>query len=273
MEIGNTTVVVTGASSGIGAELSVSMALAGAAELVLLARNEVALNEVARKVEAVGSRARIYSIDLSDVEAVKTVSGQIRNQMGSPDILINNAGIGQWKYLQDTRLQEIENYMAVPYLAAAWMTAQFLPAMLERGSGHIVNISSVASRLAWPGATAYIASCRAMRGLSDALRADLKRTNIRISHYESGPVESPYWSNNPQSRERVPGVAKLLLPVLSEEKAVHAIVKGITGNKRFIVPSTMLRLIYLLHSAFPWLVQGLMTGTGSRLSSRTVNDY
>jgi short-subunit dehydrogenase len=84
-----------------------------------------------------------------------------------------------------------------------------------------------------------------------------------VSHYESGPVDSPYWRNNPNSLERVPGIAKLLIPVLSEKRAARAIVKGIEGKKKYIVTPLMLRLVYLLHSLFPWLVQWLMTNTGS----------
>jgi short-subunit dehydrogenase len=143
--------------------------------------------------------------------------------------------------------------------------------MLARGSGHIVNISSVASRLAWPGATAYIAACRAMRGLSDALRADLHRTGIAVTHYESGPIDTPYWQNNPGSRERVPKIARLLVPVLSEEQVARAVIAGVEHCRRVIVVPAMMQAVYLLHALFPGLVQWLMTRTGYRPAQRERN--
>ena len=76
--------------------------------------------------------------------------------------------------------------------------------MLRRNTGHIVNVSSVGSRFVWPGATAYIAARWAVRGFTEALRADMAGTKIGVTLFESGVVQSPYWEHNPGSRERVP---------------------------------------------------------------------
>jgi short-subunit dehydrogenase len=265
MNISHKIVLVTGASSGIGAAMAKAMSRAGADLVVLLARNEEALKQVAKEIEGSGGKARYYPADLSDKATVEVVAQRIHQEVGVPDILINNAGSGQWKFLTDTSDDDIEKIMALPYFAAAWVTRRFLPVMIQRGSGHILNVSSVASRMAWPGATAYISACRAMRGLSDALRADLYGTGVRVTHYESGPIDSPYWRNNPESRKRVPGIARMLVPVLTEEHVARAVVAGIRRNKRFIIIPTMLQLVYQLHFAFPWLVQWLMTITGFSL--------
>lgn len=264
MDITNRTVVVTGASSGIGAAIAHAMARAGAASVVLLARNVDGLKRVADEIEASGGRAHEYAVDLTNPREVEHVGHRIVAEVGNPDILINNAGSGQWKFLTDSTDEEIRQLMTMPYFAAAWLTRLFVPAMRERGSGHIVIISSVASRLAWPGATGYIAACRAMRGLSEALRADLYNTGVRVTHYESGPIESPYWRNNPGSRERVPGIARMLVPVLSIEEVAKAVVDGIRRNRRLIVVPSMMKLVFVLHYAFPWIVQWLMTRTGYR---------
>lgn len=264
MRIANKIVLITGASSGIGAAMALAMGQAGAAQVLLLARSLPKLEKVAAEIEAGGGRARVYPVDLSDPAAVEVVVQRILAEVGVPDILINNAGSGRWKFLTETSPAEIVQIMTLPYFAAAWITRLFLPGMLARGSGQIVNVSSVASRLAWPGANAYIAACRAMRGLSDALRADLYRSGIFVSHYESGPVDSPYWRNNPGSRERVPKIARLLLPVLSAEQVARAVLAGVQRKRRIIVAPVMMRVIYLLRFCFPWLVQGLMTWTGYR---------
>lgn len=268
MKIEGKTVLITGASSGIGAAIANSISQAGAKRVLLLARNELGLVAVENEINTSGGEAVAYPVDLSDPDAVQAVADRVREEAGVPDILINNAGLGRWRFLPETNAEEIAETIALPYLAAAWITQAFLPSMLERNSGHIVNISSVASRLAWPGATAYISASRAMRGFSDALRADLHRTRLRVTHYESGPVDSPYWKNNPGSRERVPGIAKFLVPVLSEQQVARAIVSGIRKNKRFVVVPKMLKLVYLLHLFFPWLVQQLMTRTGYRYVSK-----
>jgi short-subunit dehydrogenase len=261
MEIRGNTVLVTGASSGMGAAIAKAMAQAGAAEVLLLARNEGALAKVAADITAADGKARIYPVDLSDPDQTAATAQRILNETGAPDILINNAGGGQWKFLEDTTPKEIEDMMALPYFAAAWLTRAFLPALRVRNSGHIVNISSVGSRFVWPGATAYLAARWAMRGFTEALRADLYGSGVGVTLYESGAVDSPYWRHNPDSRERVPKIGKLI-PVLTTEQVAQAVVAGVRGNRRLIVIPFMMKVIYVQHALFPWLVQWLMTATG-----------
>ena len=134
---------------------------------------------------------------------------------------------------------------------------------IKRNSGHFVFISSVGSRFVWPGATAYIAARWAVRGFSEALRADLDGTGIGVTLYESGVVTSHYWEHNPGSRERVPKMGKLE-PELTPEQAANAIVDGVERNKRHVVIPFMMRLTLWNHALFPWAVQWLMTKTGYR---------
>jgi short-subunit dehydrogenase len=156
------------------------MVLVGATEVLLLARNEDALVRVAADITAAGGKARIYPVDLSDPDHTAAIARRILGEIGAPGILVNNAGIGQWKFLEDTTPKEIQDMMALPYFAAAWLTGAFLPAMRARDSGHIVNISSVGSRFVWPGATAYLAAQWAVRGFTEALR-DLYGSGIGVT--------------------------------------------------------------------------------------------
>jgi uncharacterized protein len=82
------------------------------------------------------------------------VAERISTDVGTPDIIVNNAGAGQWKFVDEMRPEEAVQMMAVPYFAAFYITHAFLPGMLRRNTGHIVNVSSVGSRFVWPGATA-----------------------------------------------------------------------------------------------------------------------
>lgn len=260
MQISGKTALVTGASSGIGAAIAKVLAKQGA-QVLLLARNEARLKQVETEIKAAGGQARFYCVDLGDADAVMSVARRIQTEVATPDILVNNAGSGCWKSIQDTTPEEAWQMMELPYFAAFNITRAFLPEMLKRNTGHIVNISSVGSRFVWPGATAYLAARWAVRGFTEALRADLYDTKIGVTLYESGVVESPYWQHNPGSRERVPKIAKMI-PNLSPEQVGTAIAKGIKGNKRLIVIPFMMKAIYFQHFFFPWVVQWLMTVTG-----------
>lgn len=266
MHIHGKTVLVTGASGGIGAAIAKAMAKAGG-RVLLLARREEELRRVADEIRQAGGDARAYPVDLADSAAVTAVAQRIKAEAGVPDIIVNNAGAGKWRFVEETSPEEAVQMMAVPYFAAFFVTRAFLPEMLERNSGHIVNASSVGSRFVWPGATAYLAARWAVRGFTEALRADLYGTGIGVTLYESGVIQSSYWEHNPGSLERVPKMGRLI-PPLTPEQAGEAIVNGVEHNKRLIVIPFMMRLTYWQHALAPWLVQWLMTVTGWRPARR-----
>lgn len=262
MIIKGSLVLVTGASSGMGAAIAKAMAKAGG-RLVLLARRKETLDKVAADISSAGGEARTYPVDLADADAVAAVASRITQELRTPDIIVNNAGAGRWLFVDETSPAEAVEMMAVPYFAAFNVTHAFLPAMLKRNSGHIVNISSVGSRFVWPGATAYLAARWAVRGFTEALRADLDSTGIGVTLYESGVVKSPYWEHNTGSRERVPKMGNLV-PELTPEQVGNAIVRGVERNKRLIVIPFLMKLTYWQHAVFPRVVQWLMTKTGYR---------
>lgn len=262
MQINGKIVLITGASGGIGASIAKSMAEAGG-KVVLLARRETALRAVADDIAKAGGAAFVYPVDLADSAAVAAVAQRIQQEVGAPDIVINNAGSGKWRFIDETTPEEAMQMMAVPYLAAFCITRAFLPDMLKRNSGHIVNISSVGSRFVWPGATAYLAARWAVRGFTEALRADLYHTGVGVTLYESGVIDSPYWEHNAGSLARVPGMGRLI-PQLTPEQVGKAVVKGVQRNARLIVVPFMMRMTYWQHALAPWLVQWLMTVTGYR---------
>ena len=264
MKVNGSIVLITGASSGIGAATAKAMARTGG-RVVLLARTHAALEQVAADISASGGEAKAYQIDLTDAEAVAKVARTITAQMGTPDILMNNAGAGRWLFVEETSPAEAVEMMAAPYFAAFYVTRAFLPDMLRRGSGHIVNITSPASRVVWPGATAYTAARWAMRGFTEALRSDLRGSGLRVTLAVLGKVRSAYWEHNPGSEERLPKIAGLL-PTLTPEQAATAIVQGVERDAREIVTPLMLRLIYMQHAVFPRVVEWMMSSTGWKRS-------
>lgn len=260
MDIQGKNVLITGASGGMGAGIANAMAQAGAT-VILLARRKDALDKVASDIIKKGGKAHVYPVDLTNPSDVEGTSNKIKSEVCVPDIIINNAGSGRWLFVDETSPEEAMQMMMVPYFAAFYVIHAFISEFLKRNSGHIVNISSVGSRFVWPGATAYLAARWAVRGFTEALRADLDNTNIGVTLYESGVVDSLYWQNNPGSRERVPKMGNLV-PILTIDQVGEAIVQGVKKNKKLVVIPFMMKLTYWQHAIFPGVVQWLMTKTG-----------
>jgi short-subunit dehydrogenase len=249
-------VVITGASSGIG-EATAKLYASRSAKVVLLARSKDRLERVAGEIRRAGGMASPYQIDLADAEAVSELGQRIGRELGTPSILINNAGVGRWLPFLETSPEEAGAMIAVPYLAAFNMTRALLPAMLARGSGSIACITSPASYLVWPNASAYIAARHALSGFTEALRTELRRKGITVTLVVLGMVESPYWQHNPGSRENLPKATKML-PVLSPEEAAEAIYAGIARGSRTVIKPFLLRPLFLLNAFMPRLVEAQM---------------
>ena len=190
MNINGRIMVVTGASSGIGAATARAAAREGARP-VLLARTQAKLESVAEEIRRNGGTAHPYAVDLTVADAVNEVAERITAEVGTPNIIFNNAGVGKWLTIEETDPDEAVKMMACPYFAAFFVTRNFLPEMLKRNSGCIVNMTSVASRMAWPGATAYTAARWAMRGFTEGLRADLTGTGLRTMLVTFAKVATP----------------------------------------------------------------------------------
>lgn len=246
-------VLVTGASSGIG-EATAKLYAAQGARILLLARSAERLAAVAGAIKRNGGEARAFPIDLADANAVAALSARIERELGTPDILINNAGAGRWLPLVATTPDEARAMIEVPYLAAFYVTRAFLPKMLARGTGAIACIASPASYLAWPNACAYIAARHAVLGFTEALRSEVAGTGVAVTLVVLGTVETPYWEHNPGSRAHLPKTDPRLLPTLSTEAAARAIVRGIDRRRPRVVKPGFYRVLFLLNALAPRLV-------------------
>ena len=241
MRIGGKSVLVTGASSGIGAATAIALARRGA-HLLLVARNADKLRTVADTIRSAGGQAELFPADLSDSTVVERMANEVRNSAGTPDILVNNAGAGRWLSVVETSPQEARRMIELPYLAAFYVTRAFLPEMLARRSGSIVNVTSVASYMVWPNAAGYIAARQALKGFTNALRTEVEKSGISVSLVILGPVESSYWEHNPGSRERVPKGIK----AITTEEAAETIVAAIERGKRSITRPGIFRFLFAM---------------------------
>lgn len=169
------TIVLTGASSGIGEAGAVQLAALGA-ELVLLARNTEALDTVVRNIELAGGTASRHSVDLSDPEAVAACAEAIQTAHPRIDVLINNAGKSIRRPIVDaaSRPHDFTRLMDINYFGPVNLTLALLPRMLVHGGGHLVQVSSVSAQMPTPRYAAYVASKNALEGFTRSLAAELR---------------------------------------------------------------------------------------------------
>ena len=257
MQLKGRTAVVTGASSGIGEATAQALASRGA-YVCLLGRNRVRLDAVAADIRTRGGTADTFPVDLADSGATASVAQTILTRAGTPDLLVNNAGAGRWLNIIDTKPEDAAQSMVVPYLAAFNLTRELLRPMLTRRTGHIVNVTSVASYLAWPGAAAYTAARRALEGFNASLRAELRGSGLGVTLAVFGTVETPYWEHNPGSREHLPKQASLIKP-LAPVAAAEAIVRGVEKGSRRVVRPRIFIPILLLNALVPWTVEAVLS--------------
>lgn len=193
MELAGKRVLITGTSSGIGAELAQRCAVAGAT-VGLCARRKDRLEEVLAHCQAHAPGSRMWVCDLSDFAQVDDLARRAVDELGEIDVLVNNAGIPKRKHVLALDAATVETVVRVNYLSPVWLTLALLPQMVERHSGLIVNVSSVAATLSSPGESAYDASKAALSVFSEAMAIDLWETGVRVL------VVYPGWSTPSCSR-------------------------------------------------------------------------
>lgn len=183
------TAVVTGATRGIGLAIARALAEAGA-RVVLLARDREKLRVAA---SSLSGDAVIVACDLCAGADVDRGAAEIRSSVGVPDILVNNAGAFALGRVGELALAEVERMVEVNLLAPYRLLHHLVPAMRERGSGHVVTIGSIADHVAYPENGGYAASKFGVRGLHEVLRAELRETGVRATLVSPGPVDTAMW--------------------------------------------------------------------------------
>jgi short-subunit dehydrogenase len=182
-------VLVTGASSGIGAGLAEALARAGAT-VGLCARREDRLAEVLERCRRHAPASQMWVADLADPAAVDAVAKAALAELGGVDVLVNNAGIPKRRHVTRLDASTVDTVMRINYSSPVQLTLALLPHMLEQGEGRIVNVSSVAATLSSPGEAAYGASKAALAVFSEAMAVDLWDTGVKVMVVYPGVVDT-----------------------------------------------------------------------------------
>lgn len=184
---------ITGATSGIGRATAEALAEKGY-RLVLAARNQEKLEDVAEDFRMkYNSEVTVYALDVRDRAAIRQVVSESLEKEGTPDVLVNDAGLARGlEPYGETSADDIEQMIDTNIKGLFFMTRAFLPAMLARNTGHIINLGSTAGLYAYAGAAVYCATKAAVKTFSDGVRIDVIDSDIKVTTIQPGIVETPF---------------------------------------------------------------------------------
>jgi NAD(P)-dependent dehydrogenase (short-subunit alcohol dehydrogenase family) len=224
--VGGKTVLVTGASSGIGQNTALRLAEAGA-HVLLVARSAEKLEETAAEIAELGGKSSSYTADISDMADCDRLVQEALADHGHVDILINNAGrsIRRSLELSFDRFHDFERTMQLNYFGAIRLIMGFAPSMLERRSGHIINISSISTLTPSPRFSAYVASKSALDAWTQAAAVEFSDRNVRFTTIKMPLVRTPMIKATSVYDH---------MPVLTPDEAVDMVVDGIIHKHKRI---------------------------------------
>ena len=222
MRVSGSVALVTGASSGIGRATALAFAREGATVVVTARRSDL-LDGLAREIRRRGGQALPLPCDVSVFEQVQRLRGQVEGSLGRVDILVNNAGVPGGGAFAELSMDQIERVVRVNYLGVLHCTKVFLPVLLSRGQGHIVNVASLAGRFAVPGSSIYSSTKHAVVAFSEALHFEVAPKGVRVTTVNPGLVETEGF---PQTKARRVG-----MPVMEPEEIARLIVRVVATGK------------------------------------------
>jgi short-subunit dehydrogenase len=240
----NKTVFLTGASSGIGEALAIALAKKGAV-LGLVARREELLNELKAKCDNVGGTARVFACDVTDADALQKAAEEFRAEFGHIDVMIANAGIGgNNRETREYRPDAVKKLIDINLLGAANAVHAVIKPMIERKSGHLVAISSLAGFRGLPKSAAYSASKAGMTAFFESVRLDVARHGVDVTIIQPGFIRTPLTAARASK-----------MPFLMElDDAIPLFIKAIEKKKKFAAFPWQLATIVRLGKIMPaWL--------------------
>ncbi len=243
--------LITGGSSGIGFALARMLSDAGA-KVWLLSRHKDTLNGAFQTLfGANGKNHGMLAADVSNWKQLQSTLERFQREVGVPDLLINSAGVTEPGYIDEMPVETFRDMIEINYMGTVHATKAVLPGMLKRGSGDIVNISSAGGFVTGPGYGAYSPSKFAVRGFSDALRAEVKPRGVRVFLVYPPNTDTPQraYEVSRQSPEihyldEHAGLGPVHLGELTADHVASDILKGVQRGSYVILPGTGNRILY-----------------------------
>ena len=186
--------LVTGSSSGIGYETSLSLAREGYFTYATM-RNLEKVNIIKKIAEEENLPLKVIKLDVDDENSIENALKTIIDEKQRIDVLVNNAGYGIWGTAEDVSIKEFKEQFETNFFSVVRMIQKVAPIMREQGSGNIVNISSIAGRIGFPVSTAYISSKFAIEGLSESLRYELGPFGVNVTIIEPGVIKTNFFDS------------------------------------------------------------------------------
>jgi uncharacterized protein len=248
-------VLVTGASSGIGRQVSLDFSGHGAQSIILVARSRSNLEDLEKTISRkFNIKTIIYPCDVSKKSEVEQMGREILDKCGHVDILVNNAGFGLYGKVQNQSIEQIESVTFTNYLGVVYCTKVFLDSMIARKSGHIVNLASVAASFGVAGLSAYCASKYAVLGFSESLSQELHGTGVGLTVVSPMGVKTNFF-NNSSFGGRIPYYNGFMLKTNTVSNAVLAAANS--HRLEIIVPFYMRAGVWLKHT-IPFLINPMI---------------
>jgi len=233
------TVLITGASSGIGAHAARYLTSKGM-YIIITARREEKLRAVANEIKGAGGSADFFSADLGNEIQRLALFKWIQKNHPKIDVLINNAGFGWYGYFHQMPREITHNMLAVNMDAVVHLSSLFLPGMLERGSGHIINIGSIAGSLPNQGIAMYSASKAFLDAFTTSLHRELRGSGVHASVLRLGAIETDFYLRAREKKNGLPIPAERM--TASVERVNHAIWRLLQRPRRVMYMPAYLRL-------------------------------
>jgi uncharacterized protein len=249
--------LVTGASAGLGEEFALQLANLGVTHLALTARRTDRLEELGKCLIALHSSLRVDTIpaDLADAAGVARLIADLEQRGFSPDILINNAGLGDLGTFETSDPAKIESMLAVNIAALTRLTRWALPGMLARRSGWICNVGSTAGLIPLPTFAVYAATKAYVNSFSEALRIELHGSGVRVLALCPGPVETEFGQVASRENSRRKFAPPSFLCV-SKTDVVRETLTALARGRGRLIPGLMVRLPMLLAESTPrWILR------------------
>jgi NAD(P)-dependent dehydrogenase (short-subunit alcohol dehydrogenase family) len=251
------TVVITGASSGIGKVTALKVAQAGGVP-ILVARSKDKLEQTRSEIEAAGGRAHVYPCDLSDLEAIDTLCEQIAADHDRVDFVVNNAGrsIRRSLRLSEDRFHDFERTMALNYFGAIRLVMGLLPMMREQHSGHVVNVSSIGVQTSPPRFSAYVASKSALDSWSNVVSSELVGDGVSFSTIHMPLVRTPMIAPTKLYR-KFPSISPaqaadiVIEALVNRPHEINTALGNLGAVAHTIAPKTVFRVLHLAYQVFP----------------------